>query len=82
LLAAGSGDLAPAKALVSHFDQALGRPTERIEHKTPSSMEELDELSTEELERIVREGRARRLGLPAASEMEGWPVTDDDTADG
>jgi hypothetical protein len=24
-------------------------------------MEELDELSTEELERIVREGRARRL---------------------
>jgi hypothetical protein len=45
-------------------------------------MEELDELSTEELERIVREGRARRLGLPAASEMEGWPVTDDDAADG
>jgi hypothetical protein len=76
--AGGRGDLAAAKALVPYLDQGLGKPTERVEHRTPQTMAELEELSTEELERIVREGRARRSGLPAASELEEWPVTDDE----
>ncbi len=39
--AAGSGDLAAAKALVPYLDQALGKPTERHEHRLPSGIEEI-----------------------------------------
>jgi hypothetical protein len=66
--AAANGDIAAAKALIPYFDQALGRPTERIEHRVPSSVEEIEQLSTEELESLVARGRARRLELAAPSE--------------
>jgi hypothetical protein len=59
--AAGSGDLAAAKALVPYLDQALGKPTERVEHRTPTGLEDLEFMSNEELARIVAEGRAKRL---------------------
>ena len=59
--AAGSGDLAAAKALLPYLDQALGKPTERVEHRVPSTIEELETLSNEDLERIVAKGRQRRL---------------------
>jgi hypothetical protein len=66
--AAGSGDLAAAKALVPYLDQALGKPTERHEHRVPSTVEGLESLDQASLERLVAQGRARRLGLRAAPE--------------
>jgi hypothetical protein len=36
-------------------------PTERVEHRAPTSLEEIESMSTAELERLVAEGRARRL---------------------
>jgi hypothetical protein len=60
--AAGSGDLAAAKALVPYLDQALGKPTERLEHRTPTGLEDLEFMSNEELARILAQGRAKRLG--------------------
>jgi hypothetical protein len=66
LNAAAEGDLASAKALTAYFDQALGKPTERVEHTRPSSLEELQTMDQGALEALVAEGRARRLGLPAA----------------
>ena len=63
---AGGGDLAAAKALIPWFYQALGMPTERVEHRPPSTLQELDEMDTAELERLVARGRERRLqGLQA-----------------
>ncbi len=59
--AAGRGDLAAAKALVPYLDQALGKPTERVEYRTPTGLEDLEFMSTEDLARIVAEGRAKRL---------------------
>jgi hypothetical protein len=47
--------------LIPWIDQALGRPTERVEHKTPTSLEEVQNLSTAELKALVAEGRAKRL---------------------
>ena len=71
--AAGSGDLAAAKALVPYLDQALGKPTERHELRVPSSVEEIEHLSTAELESLVAQGRARRLALRAVPEpAEDW----------
>ena len=71
--AAASGDLAAAKALVLYLDQALGKPTERHELRVPSSVEEVEQLSDAELERIVAQGRAKRLALrPAPGPTEGW----------
>lgn len=58
---AGGGDLAAAKALIPWLNQALGTPTERVEHRAPTSLEDIESMSTEELARIVAEGRARRL---------------------
>jgi hypothetical protein len=68
LSAAAEGDLASAKALTAYFDQALGRPTERHEHRTPTGLEDLESMPHEELERLVAHGRAQRLGLRAAPE--------------
>jgi hypothetical protein len=68
--ASSAGDLSSAKALVPWIDQAYGKPTERVEHVKPSSLEELEAMPTEELERLVAQGRARRLGLQAAPEPE------------
>jgi len=61
--AAGSGDLAAAKALLPYLDQALGKPTERVEVRPPSTLEDLDRMDTAQLERMVAEGRQRRLQL-------------------
>jgi hypothetical protein len=70
---AGSGDLAAAKALIPWLDQALGKPTERHELRVPSSVEEVEQLSTEELESLVARGRAKRLALrPTPEPAEDW----------
>jgi hypothetical protein len=62
LLDAGAaGDLAAAKALVPWIDQAYGKPTERVEYKYPSSIEELEQMDEADLERLVHEGRQQRL---------------------
>jgi hypothetical protein len=57
----GGGDLAAAKALIPWLNQALGMPAERVEHRAPTSLEDIESMSTAELERLVAEGRARRL---------------------
>jgi hypothetical protein len=74
LLDAGAkGDLNAAKALVPWIDQAYGKPTERVEHKLPSSVEELETMSEEQLERLVAQGRQRRLqGLRAVPDASDW----------
>jgi hypothetical protein len=69
--AAANGDIAAAKALIPWIDQAFGRPTERHELRVPSSVEEIEQLSTEELESLVARGRAKRLALQAAPEPAG-----------
>jgi hypothetical protein len=53
--------LKSAQALIPWIDQALGRPTEHVEQKAPSSVEDLEALSTAELQALVAEGRAKRL---------------------
>jgi hypothetical protein len=53
--------MATSRALIAWIDQALGRPTEREEHRTPTGLEDLEFMSEEQLERLVAEGRARRL---------------------
>ena len=58
---AGGGDLAAAKALIPWLNQALGTPTERVEHRPPSTREELEQMDTAELERPVGRGREERL---------------------
>jgi hypothetical protein len=58
---AAGGDLKSAQALLPWIDQALGRPTERHEVTTPTSLEDLESMDTGALERLVAEGRARRL---------------------
>jgi hypothetical protein len=60
--AAANGDIAAAKALIPWLDQAYGRPQERLEHTTPDSLQALESMETRELERLVAEGRRRRLG--------------------
>jgi hypothetical protein len=74
LLDAGAaGDLAAAKALVPWIDQAYGKPTERVEYKYPSSIDELEQMSEEELERLVAQGRQQRLqGLQAVPDASDW----------
>jgi hypothetical protein len=53
-----AGDQKAASLLLPYLDQALGRPTERIEHHAPTTPEELESLSTSELEALVAQGRA------------------------
>ena len=36
-------------------------PTERVEHRKPGSLEELEQMDTAELEALVAEGRRKRL---------------------
>jgi hypothetical protein len=59
--AAGNGDIQAAKALIPWIDQALSKPTERVEHRMPTGLEELEFIDKHELERIVRLGREDRL---------------------
>ena len=72
---AGGGDLAAAKALIPWINQALGTPTERVEHRAPTSLEDIESMSTAELERLVARGRERRLqavrAVPGAAGAEG-----------
>jgi hypothetical protein len=59
LTAAATGDLKSAQALLPWIDQALGRPTERVEQLAPTSKQDLDKLGTKELEALVAQGRER-----------------------
>ena len=66
--AAAGGDIAAAKALIPWLNQALGTPTERVEHRKPGSLEELEQMDTARLEALVAEGRRKRLAaLPQPS---------------
>jgi len=58
---AAAGDLKSAQALIPWLNQALGMPTERVEHRKPSSLDELEQMDTEQLEQLVAAGRKRRL---------------------
>jgi hypothetical protein len=58
---AGAGDVQAAKALIPWIDQALGKPTERFEHRRPTGLDELEFMSDEELARIVAQGLRERL---------------------
>jgi hypothetical protein len=53
--------LKSAQALIPWIKQALGMPTERVQHRTPSSLEEQEQMDTAELEALVAEGRRKRL---------------------
>ena len=53
--------LKSAQALIPWIDQALGRPTERVEHRIPGSLEEVQAMDSAQLEVLVAEGRKRRL---------------------
>jgi hypothetical protein len=73
--AAADGDINAAKALIPWIDQGLGKPTERVEHRRPSSLEELEAMETSELERLVAEGRRKRIqaqGLQAVPDAPDW----------
>jgi hypothetical protein len=39
--AAANGDIQAAKALIPYFGQALSKPVERVEHRTPTGLEDL-----------------------------------------
>lgn len=58
---AGKGDMKAAYALLPWMDQALGKPTERVEHSAPTSVEDVAKLDTTQLEALVAEGRSKRL---------------------
>lgn len=49
---------AASLALIPWLNQALGNPTERVEHHVPSTPEELESLSTTQLEALVAQGRS------------------------
>jgi ribulose kinase len=59
--AAASGDIAAAKALIPWLNQAFGMPQERVQRTTPSTLEELEQMDTGQLEELVAKGRERRL---------------------
>jgi hypothetical protein len=46
-------------------------PTERVEHRGPTGLEDLEFMSDEELGRIVAEGRSRRLQREAEQRADG-----------
>lgn len=58
---AAAGDLKSAQALIPWINQALGMPQERVQHTTPSTLEELERMDTAQLEALVAEGRRKRL---------------------
>jgi hypothetical protein len=72
--AAADGDLAAAKALIPWLNQVLGMPTERVEHRLPARLEELDAMDEAQLERLVATGRGRRLrAVPLATSQSSSP---------
>ena len=88
--AAAKGDIAAAKALIPWLDQALGRPVERREFVRPTTLDELEQMDEADLERLVAEGRERRLrGLGEPEPKPDWRrrdpklgVVKDDVVDG
>jgi hypothetical protein len=58
---AAAGDLKSAQALIPWINQALGMPQERVQPTTPSTLEELEQMDTAQLEAPVAEGRKKRL---------------------
>jgi hypothetical protein len=69
--AAANGDIQAAKALIPWLNQALGMPQERVQHRKPGSLEELEQMDTAQLQALVGEGRKRRLGAVAKSSPVG-----------
>jgi hypothetical protein len=53
--AAATGDLQAAKLVAPYLNQAYGMPTERLVHEVPQTPEEIRQLPTAELLRLVRE---------------------------
>jgi len=47
--------------LIPWINQALGTPSERVDHRVSGSLEELETLDTAQLEQLVAAGRKRRL---------------------
>ena len=68
---AAAGDLKSAQALIPWLVQALGKPTERVEVRAPSTLEDLDQLDTAALQALVVQGRQRRLQLVKEAEEQG-----------
>jgi hypothetical protein len=60
--------LKSAQALIPWLDQALGKPTERVDVKAPSTLEDLEQMDTAQLLALVAEGRERRLQLVKEAE--------------
>lgn len=58
---AAKGDMKAQSLLLPYINQALGMPTERVEHAPPGEAEQLRSASTAELEALVAEGRKRRF---------------------
>jgi hypothetical protein len=56
------------------MDRPGVRPVERVEVREPSGMEDLEQLSTAELERLVAQGRVRRLCLQVPPEPAEEPA--------
>jgi hypothetical protein len=65
---AAAGDVQAAKALIPWIDQALGKPTERVEVNAPTTLDDLDKMDTAALQAMVAEGRKRRLQLVKEAE--------------
>jgi len=63
LTAAATGDRAAAQALLPWIDQALGRPTERVETTSTRTVEDVRSLDPASLQALVAQGRAARLKL-------------------
>jgi ribosomal protein L17 len=61
LTAAATGDRAAAQSLLPWIDQALGRPTERVEQTQTRTIEDVRALDPASLQALVAEGRAARL---------------------
>jgi len=61
LTAAATGDRAAAQSLLPWIDQALGRPTERVESTQTRTVEDVRALDPASLQALVAEGRAARL---------------------
>jgi hypothetical protein len=69
--------LKSAQALIPWLNQALGTPTERVEHQAPGSLDDLEQMSTAELQALVAAGRKRRLEAvrspPSVAPPSEWP---------
>lgn len=68
---AKAGDMKAQSLLLPYINQALGLPTERVEHTTPTTPDEVDRASTETLQDMVARARARRAGQSAPDESTG-----------